>query len=304
MPSPALLRQLAPVPNPLSCNRGILPRRHDPRATARQPLLHVTHDFGNSPLADWFSVIAAGSHLPANAVDQLDDVGFVVVPGPVAAGKLAPLADAYDAAVLAADPADVSGGGTTTRVNDFVNRGADFDDLYIHPPILEACCRILGRPFHLSTMLARTVIPGAPAQGLHADYRRTTAAWPMVGFIFMVDEFRSENGATRFVPGSHRWPHTPKDVMADVTAEYEGQVAACGPAGSVVIYNGSVWHGHGANRTAVPRRSVQGAFIHRDDRQAMNQAARIRPDTVARIGDLAKYILDIDPGRREVDARS
>jgi hypothetical protein len=35
----------------------------------------------------------------------------------------------------------------------------------------------------------------------------------------------------------------------------------------------------------------------------MNQAARIRPDTLARIGDLAKYILDIDPSRRDMDAR-
>jgi hypothetical protein len=265
----------------------------------------VTHGIDNRPFTDWFGAIAAGSHLSANALEELDDVGFVVVPGPVAAAKLAPLAEAYDAAVLAADPADVGGGATTTRVNDFVNRGADFDDLYIHPPILQGCCRVIGRPFHLSTMHSRTVIPGAPAQGLHADYRRTTTmtAWPMVGFIFMVDEFRSENGATRFVPGSHRWPHVPADVMADVTADYDGQVAACGPAGSVVVYNGSVWHGHGVNRTAGPRRSIQGAYIHRDDRQAIDQEARIRPETLARIGDLAKYILDIDPGRRDVDAR-
>jgi hypothetical protein len=33
--------------------------------------------------------------------------------------------------------------------------------------------------------------------------------------------------------------------MQDATADYTGQVSACGPAGSVVIYNGSVWHGHG-----------------------------------------------------------
>ena len=33
---------------------------------------------------DWFSVIAAGCELPASAARELDDVGFVVVPGPVA----------------------------------------------------------------------------------------------------------------------------------------------------------------------------------------------------------------------------
>ena len=78
----------------------------------------------------------------------------------------------------------------------------------------------------------------------------------------------------------------------------EGQVSACGPAGSVVIFNGSVWHGHGANQTSEPRRSIQGAFIRRDDKQGTNQAARMRPETFARIGALAKYVLNVESSRR------
>jgi hypothetical protein len=31
----------------------------------------------------WFSVIASGCELAANTVKELDDVGFVVIPGPV-----------------------------------------------------------------------------------------------------------------------------------------------------------------------------------------------------------------------------
>ena len=253
---------------------------------------------------DWFSVIAAGSELPASAVRELDDVGFVVVPGPVAPPQLSRLRAVYDAAVSAADPADFNSGRTTTRVSDFVNRAPAFDVLYIYQPILEACCRVIGAPFHLSTMHARAVNPGGRAQDLHADYRRTKDGWPMVGFIFMVDEFRRDNGATRFVPGSQRWGHAPSDVMQDATAEYEGQVSACGPAGSVVIYNGSVWHGHGANQTKEPRRSIQGAYIRRDDKQGTNQKARMRPETFARIGSLAKYVLNVDPQLPVPDARA
>jgi ectoine hydroxylase-related dioxygenase (phytanoyl-CoA dioxygenase family) len=252
----------------------------------------------------WFNVIAAGCELPAKTVKELDEVGFVVVSGPVAPSQLSRLAAVYDAAVSAADPADVGSGRTTTRVWDFVNRAPDFDVLYVYQPILEACCHVIGAPFHLSTMHARAVNSGAPAQDLHADYRRTTDAWPMVGFIFMVDEFRRDNGATRFVPGSHRWGHTPSDVMPDTTADYEGQVSACGPAGSVVIYNGSVWHGHGVNETKEPRRSIQGAYIRRHDKQGMNQADRMRPETLRRIGALAKYILNIESRLPDPDAHA
>ena len=115
----------------------------------------------------------------------------------------------------------------------------------------------------------------------------------MVGFIFMVDAFRTDNGATGFVRGSHKWLTNPNDPLKDTSEDHEGQVLACGPGGSVIIYNGSVWHGHTANRSGEARRSIQGAFIRRDGEPAINQAARIRPETLGRIGQLAKYVLAI-----------
>jgi ectoine hydroxylase-related dioxygenase (phytanoyl-CoA dioxygenase family) len=187
----------------------------------------------------------------------------------------------------------VSIGSSTTRVQDFVNRGPDFDGLYVYAPILGACCSIIGQPFKLSTMHARSVNPNAPAQALHVDFRRQADGWPMVGFIIMVDEFRSDNGATRFVPGSHTWPSIPSDAMRNPAADHEQQVVACGPAGSAIVYNGSVWHGHSANRTGEPRRSIQGAYIRRDAEPAINQAERIRKETLGRIGPLAKYLLAV-----------
>jgi len=50
----------------------------------------------------------------------------------------------------------------------------------------------------------------------------------------MVDEFREENGATRFVPGSHHWLSVPEGAMSDLRADRAGQVLACGPAGSLL----------------------------------------------------------------------
>jgi hypothetical protein len=242
---------------------------------------------------NWFSEMDARCELSPGAVQDLREVGFVVIPGPVAPDRLAPLAEAYDSAVVSAASDDVSIGSSTTRIHDFVNRGPEFDGLYVYEPILEACCRTIGQPFKLSSMLARTVRPYSQAQDLHVDFKREADGWPMVGFILMVDEFRTDNGATRFVPGSHLWPAIPADFAQDTSADYEGQELACGPAGSVIVYNGSVWHGHTANRVGESRRSIQGAYIRRDCKSSVNLPARMCPDTLARIGPLARYLLAV-----------
>ncbi len=239
---------------------------------------------------DWYDAIAAESELPPEAARQLHNLGFVILPGPVIPGGCARLSEAYDRAVSAAAPEDVAV-RSSTRVHDFVNRGPEFDGIYVYGPLLAACRQIIGRPFKLSTMLARTLEPGAPAQQLHVDVRREADGWPLVGFILMVDEFHTENGATRFVPCSHWLPDEPDGLAQDAE-----EVLARGPAGSIILFNGSVWHGHAANRSTGRRRSIQGAFIPREARPATDQAARMRPETLQRLGDLAKYVLDISQG--------
>ena len=242
---------------------------------------------------DWFNEIATGCELSAEVERELLTSGFVVIPGPVKAPRLEQFADAYDAAVAGASVSDMRIGSTTTRVHDFVNRGAEFDELYIYRPVLEACSRVIRRPFKLSSLLARTLRPGSESQPLHVDFRVDREGWPMLGFIFMVDDFSADNGATRFVPGSHIWTTVPGEIMKNPAADHEHQVLTCGSAGSVIVYNGSAWHGHTANRTDKPRRSIQGAYIRRDAESALNQAARIREDTLSRIGSLAKYVLAV-----------
>jgi ectoine hydroxylase-related dioxygenase (phytanoyl-CoA dioxygenase family) len=233
--------------------------------------------------------------LPASNRQELDGLGFTIIPGPVPVDELAQLAATYNAAVNDATSDDVKVGSTTTRVRDFVNRGPEFDRLYLHPPVLKACCHIIGRPFRLSTMHARTLRPGVPAQDLHVDYERDERGWTMLGFIFMIDEFRNDNGATRFVPGSHLWPDVPHALVGDRDrkADYPGQVLACGPAGSILLFNGSVWHGHAVNHSDEPRRSIQGAYIRRDAESGENLLARMQPQTLSRISPLAKYVLAV-----------
>jgi ectoine hydroxylase-related dioxygenase (phytanoyl-CoA dioxygenase family) len=245
-------------------------------------------------MEDWLSLINADCELSANAIQSLNDVGFVVIPSLIATDKLSRLSVAYDSAVACATPDDVSVGRTTTRVSDFVNRGSEFEELYICQPLLKACCHVIGQPFELSSMLARTLHPNAQTQGLHVDFKPGEERFPLVSFIWMVDEFRTDNGATQFVPGSHNWSAIPHELTNGRLAEYQNQiVTACGQAGSVIIFNGSVLHGHSANSTGAPRRSIQGAFILRDAQARTDFSTRMRSETLARTGSLARYVLAI-----------
>jgi hypothetical protein len=227
--------------------------------------------------------------LQADALHELLEAGFLILPGLIAQERVTQLAEAYDVAIANASPADLRVGSTTTRVHDFVNRGPEFDELYVCPPVLEACRRVMRGPFRLSSFLARTVRPRTGPQSLHVDLLEEGDEWPLVGFIVMVDDFTAGNGATQFVPGSHRW-HSVPDGAAEPRAD---AVLACGSAGSVIVYSGSVWHDHSENRTDAPRRSLQGAYVRRDAAPATDWTACMRPDTLRRISPLAKSVLGV-----------
>ena len=242
-------------------------------------------------MRDWFADLAARRALPVDAVSALDTQGFAILPRVISAGELRRLTDAYDAAFASASGDDMRVGSTSTRANNLLAHGRVFEALVDLPPLLDACCRVIGAPFKLSTFVGRTVRAGAHSQELHVDVRRESADWPLLGFLLMVDEFRSNNGATRFVPGSHRVIDTPEANMADAFAAHERQTLACAPAGSLLVFNGSVWHGHTANTSTAPRRSVQGAFIPSGGRAAMDFAARLSAETRARLSPIGRQVL-------------
>lgn len=196
---------------------------------------------------------------------ELRELGFTVVPNLVSQAMLVLLACAYDQTIEEGRPPElrVSHSGGDVRLSGLLGRGAPFDDLSVLPPVLEACERTIGGPFKLSSMGARTVLPGATAQALHVDVRPDEDAWPLVGFIVMVDEFRRDNGATRFVPGSHALETRAGRYGTNDRPEDGRAVLACGAAGSVIVYHGSTWHGYSANLSGTRRRSVQGAYVPR-----------------------------------------
>lgn len=139
-------------------------------------------------------------------LSTLRDLGFAVIPDLISRVALRRLSAAYDQAIATGKEPDLrrSSSGSNVRLCGLIGESTEFNELFALQPILEACEDTIAGPFVLSSMGARTVLPGATKQILHVDVQPDDAACPLIGFIIMVDAFRSENGATRFVPGSHR----------------------------------------------------------------------------------------------------
>jgi hypothetical protein len=232
--------------------------------------------------------------LSTQSIRQLVDAGFVILRGPHSGERLRDIAVAYDDMMARASGPEFRIASTTSRLSDVLNYGPVFDDIFLHPPLHEACVHVIGEHFKLSSFLARTLRPGAPAQDLHADLTRSSEDAPLLGFIYMIDPFRKENGATRFVPSSHTWLDLPTERLADPRASYPGEVLGCGEPGSMIVFNGAIWHGHTANVTARPRRSIQGYFVRRGARSGFEFRDRLLPEARTRMGSLARTLLVLE----------
>jgi hypothetical protein len=226
---------------------------------------------------------------------SLEDSGFVVIPDLISAEKRERLSMAYDRAMSVGRAPDlrISRDGSNIRLNHLINYETEFDDLLVLGPIVELCELVIGQRFKLSGLRARTVLPGATEQSLHVDVAVTSADWPLVGFIVMVDDFRRDNGATRFVPGSHKWIQDWKDSTTNDRPEHDQHVSACGTAGSVIVFDGSTWHGQGANVSNEPRRSIQGTYIPRAGTSATDWTS-LHSEILTRLPPATKRMLSAE----------
>jgi ectoine hydroxylase-related dioxygenase (phytanoyl-CoA dioxygenase family) len=185
---------------------------------------------------------------------RLVDDGYVVVSGLLTADAVRSAA-ADLRRVLEAVPRGRNAfeGLTTQRIYALFAKTRTFDQAAIHPLVLEVLDQVLGH-YQLSAPVGISIGPGEQAQILHRD----DAVYPLpqpgppvvVNTMWPLDEFTSDNGATRFITGSHRWEPGRQPAPDD-----EVETATLAP-GSVMFYLGSLWHGGGANRTDRPRLGV------------------------------------------------
>ncbi len=185
---------------------------------------------------------------------RLVEDGYVVVSGMMAdADVQAARADLGRVLEATKTGRNAFEGYSTQRVYALFAKTRTFDRAAVHPLLLEVLDRVLGH-YQLSAPVGIRIGPGEKAQVLHTDDMIYPVPRPhppfVVNTMWPLDEFTEENGATRFIVGSHRWEgdRTPAD-------DDPVSVATIAP-GSAMFYLGSLWHGGGANRTRGPRLGV------------------------------------------------
>ena len=204
----------------------------------------------------------AVTHSIEAAVERIGTEGFAVIPNLVDQDRLARLSDDSEALL---HPIPKQPGLNGTRATGRMFKGLFrstrlFDDLIVHPTILAVVRGVLVdskqtnagyyggafRDIKLSTAMIKDVQPGEDIRALHQDDGYFPIPRPrqplVVNTLLAIDPFTVANGATRLVPRSHHWSKELEPGHDFVTVEMD--------AGSILMFNGAVWHGRGPNTTA------------------------------------------------------
>jgi ectoine hydroxylase-related dioxygenase (phytanoyl-CoA dioxygenase family) len=194
---------------------------------------------------------------------RLDEDGFTIVEDYMSEDQLARFREdlkPYLGTYRGRNPFE---GLLTERVYTLVGRGKIYEEITSDHRLLTILDRLLAPNYLLSADHAICIYPGEKAQALHFD----DAFYPFprprraisISVIGAIDAFTPENGGTVLYRGSHTWPleriQAVRDAMArgEISAGAEHRTQLAMPPGAICVFQGTLLHGGGANRTDAPR---------------------------------------------------
>ncbi|MEH7304578.1 phytanoyl-CoA dioxygenase family protein [Neobacillus drentensis] len=243
---------------------------------------------------------------------DLDEKGFVIFENLIDEKWLNELREKYNDLVEiegAEAGTEVHQEAGTHRLSNLMNKGEVFDGCYTHPKVLASIYHIIKREFKVSAMNGRDAVKGHGLQALHedwndsffeegvmekdGDYRNPADPFNVAISLWMLDDFKEDNGATRVVPGTHL-KKAPQFYLKDRLADHPEQVLVTGKAGTVAVMNSHLWHGGTNNLTGESRRVLHPYYVAREFKQQQDQRKYITKETYDRISPAARYLLDVE----------
>jgi len=221
-------------------------------------------------------------HRPLDThLEQIASQGYTIVENAIAPDLIDGLNGALDRLEyeLGTTPGcNLFEGHHTIRIYNLLARDPVFQAVPVHPAVLPIVEGVLDKGCLVSSLSSISIDPGEKAQPIHADDTLMGLPRPhpplVCNSMWALTDFTAENGATRIVPGSHRFPARPE------YGTHPDSIPAEMSRGSVLIWNGSLWHGGGANRSARRRVGIAMNYCAGFIRQQENQQLGIPLDLV------------------------
>lgn len=216
---------------------------------------------------------------------EIDDVGFAVVEAVVPPDDLPELRRAVQAAVDADWDRYRGRHGKEYFISlDLVAHGEPFLSLLENPVVDAMFGFLLGEAWTLYSFTSTMLYPGVEQYTceIHNDMARDSNGYLLGALATLaLDDFTAENGATWFLPGSHRRAERPSE--ADFFAD---AVRVERPAGSAVFFDPRIWHAGGQNTTGVARHgctlyACRSFMRQRLDFPRLVERAGIEPDELS-----------------------
>jgi fumagillin biosynthesis dioxygenase len=239
---------------------------------------------------------------------QLRQEGWATVPGVFEGKELEGLRDGLAAALDAAhaggqilfrDGVDVN--DRSVRVLHLLDHHRAFEQMVDHPVVRGLVSSVVGDDYLLSSLSANISLPGSESMGMHNDLMAVLPEpWlaPYGANLFIcLDDMDEENGATRYLPGSHRF--TTNDQASERDLARTRPIPAT--AGSIVAMDGRLWHTSGANRsTERPRRILIAFYVASFIRTQYNWGALLTEPVRSGLSLNLRRLLGLEEGNMGV----
>jgi ectoine hydroxylase-related dioxygenase (phytanoyl-CoA dioxygenase family) len=227
-------------------------------------------------------------------LSEIRERGYTIVENAIEPERVAAIAaelDRLERALAVGEGKNVFEGFKTVRIYNLLARGRVFEEIPVHPNVLPLAEGVLDPGLLVSSLSSIAIGPDETPQPLHADDQLIPLPKPHVPLvcntIWAITDFTEENGATRLVPGSHRADCSPNPL------ETHDSIAAEMPAGSVLVYHGSLWHGGGANRTGARRVGIAmnycAGWVRQQENQQLGIPLEVARGFSPRLRELAGY---------------
>jgi len=223
-------------------------------------------------------------------LELIQSQGFTIIESLIDESTLATLRNALAPWLQGQHPGRNSFEGFhSERVYALLAKHPDLACIVEHPTVLSILDRLLEPDYLLSANLAINSHPGETPQDFHRDNAGGNGADPAqihgISTIWNIDPFTENNGATEVIPGSHLW----REEMPQ--ADDPRAVKAIMPAGSVLIFSGTLYHRGGANRSTAPRLAVTPQFCQPWLRQLENMVLAVPADKAAMLSERVQALL-------------